>query len=159
MLTCVFAWLHLDLYLGSKNSNSFHWTKFWYVMLHSKVVRNIPGMVWVHSLNYIIIYDEGRKNASCTVQRFWCRFKKSRSFLFKCCFFFVNIRIWQNDAMVSIHITVFCPQFQKVMFYYPCRVRNNELEIDSHIKQLKWIAKIFNLIFLVFIQIFHIKTI
>ena len=104
MLTCVFAWLHLDLYLGSKNSNSFHWTKFWYVMLHSKVVRNIPGMVWVHSLNYIIIYDEGRKNASCTVQRFWCRFKKSRSFLFKCCFFFVNIRIWQNDAMVSIHI-------------------------------------------------------
>ena len=30
-----------------------------------------------------------------------------------CCFFFVNIRIWQNDALVSIHITVFCPQFKK----------------------------------------------
>ena len=95
-LTCVFAWLHLDLNLGSKNANSFHWTKFWYVMLHTKVVEIFQVWFWVHSLNYIIIY-EGRKNASCTVQHLWCRSKKSRSVLYLLLLFrqYPNMTEWR----------------------------------------------------------------
>ena len=69
-MTCVFAWLHLDLYQGSKNVNSFHWTKF-DMSCCIQSWRNIPGMVWVHSLNYIIIIKRKKKCVMHTIQRLW----------------------------------------------------------------------------------------
>ena len=94
-----------------KNVNSFHWTKF-DMSCCIQSWRNIPGMVWVHSLNYIII--KRKKKCVMHTQFNVCEMSFLRSHApSMCCFFFVNIRIWQNDALVSIHITVFCPQFKK----------------------------------------------
>ena len=110
-MTCVFAWLHLDLNQGSKNVNSFHWTKFDMSCCIQKLKKYSR-----YGLSSFIELHHHQKEEKCVMHTQFnvCEMSFLRSHApSMCCFFFVNIRIWQNDALVSIHITVFCPQFKK----------------------------------------------
>ena len=143
-MTCVFAWLHLDLYQGSKNVNSFHWTKF-DMSCCIQSWRNIPGMVWVHSLNYIIIIKRKKKCVMHTVQRLWDVVLRSHAP------FYVLLLFRQYPKLTEWRFSFFpyhsfCPHFQKVMFYYTYRVPINEFETVFYLKMLNWHLNCFKIL-------------
>ena len=135
-MTCVFAWLHLDLNQGSKNVNSFHWTKF-DMSCCIEIVEEI-FQVWFEFIHWTTSSSKGRKMRHAhSVQRLWdVVFKKSRTFYVLLLFRqYPNLTEWRF-SFYPYHS--FLSPIQKVMFYYTNRVINNDFETESHIRELEW---------------------
>ena len=142
-MTCVFAWLHLDLNQGSKNVNSFHWTKFDMSCCIQKLKKysryGLSSFIELHHHQ-----KEEKMRHAHSVQRLWdVVFKKSCTFYVLLLFRqYPNLTEWRF-GFYPYHS--FLSPIQKVMFYYTNRVLSNDSKLNLTLGS--WNNSIFQIIF------------